>query len=299
MASAKDVKERFSKCPYQSWEQLDAAMNELCSEVRKADRGALLYGNAPHLQAKTPEGVILQNLPDRMILSALDISVFDYLTGGDPATLCGGLHTYARLRHLNRWRLSGAHFNTVVESYATGDKVMRDGLFKSSGCGMEPLGESETALLGNFVKAIRSRDEDSSGIVIRQWAETAPAVTAAFDKALYRFLAAVLEKDAAPIEGQFGELCRLHNRCGWIVRGWYRESTLIQTLPMFLAGLCRLAREEAGADLAAGTGNPCLDGLISCLDDVAGAGGARHMRFTGDAAFLNRLLEPGVWDPPL
>ena len=85
----------------------------------------------------------------------------------------------------------------------------------------------------------------------------------------------------------FNNLLKLHSKCQWLTKGWYRECNLINYMPIFLVGLYILINRTFTIE----TDNKWLLGFINYLEQNTFKGGELVYTFGGKIDFLNGVLD--------
>jgi hypothetical protein len=126
----KEIQKKFSENVYQNYDILNKELNDIYKNVCKSIKnnyGGLLYSNTRKinsLKKLNSEEIFLMNVPDKIILAILNISIYESILENDYGILCNGVFTYSRFRNLNRFHLEGFSLCNCIESFILDDKVL-------------------------------------------------------------------------------------------------------------------------------------------------------------------------------
>jgi hypothetical protein len=268
-------------------EELNNLYADVCKSIKNRHDG-LLYSdrNRNWLKKLSAEEIFLMNIHSKIILAILDIAIYESTINNNYELLCNGIFAYSRLRNLNRLHLPGVGSGSI-ESLILNDTV----LFKNSFKGKVEIDQNdynvENYLFGNFIKIIFFNQNNWKEIVLQQYDDNInKSIKGKFDMELLKIYKNIVtgEND---FENSYNNLIRLHSKCQWLTQGWYRESKLINYMPIFLVGIYKLI----GRQLKIETDKEYFAKFIAYLDSRNNIENKLVYNFTGRIDFLNKILD--------
>jgi hypothetical protein len=257
-----DIKKKFLESKYQSFDILNTELNNLYNRVCESVRNNydnLLNSNMRKKWLKTlkKEEIFLMNIHDKYILSILNISIYQAIVNDNYELLYDGIYTYNHLRKLNRLHLEGFKFNVMVE-----------GLI---------FNENEYIKQNNWKE-----------YVVKQFGENfGDQMNGKFGMELVEILNRTISKEDA--EDNYNNLLKLHSKCQWLTKGWYRECNLINYMPIFLVGIYKFIEQNIKIE----TENKWFLGFIEYLNNNRTKENKLVYNFSGEISFLNKILDNG------
>ena len=252
------LKNKFLENSYQNFDAINKDLNTLYDDIQKSIKNKyenLLYSNSKLKWLKTlkSENLFLMNMHDKHILAILNISIYEAIISENYEILYRGILTYNRLRTLNRIHLSGSKFNVNVESLIYSD---------------------------NFLKQNNHTEN-----LLQQFMGYLDVPNGKFDTTLIQLLENLI-KDGKSVDTHFNSLIKLHSKCQWLTKGWYRECNLINFMPIFLVGIYKLINRTFKVE----TENTWLIDFIHYLEQNQSKKNELIYTFSGKIDFLNSIL---------
>ena len=254
------IKNKFLESSYHNFDAVNIELNDLYSYIQKAKKNngkGILFSNTKKsewLKILNPEELFLMNMHDKHILAILNISIYEAITNENYEILYNGVYTYAHLRTLNRLHLSGSEADTIIESLIYNV---------------------------NF-----SKQNNLAEYLLKQFLEYYDFPNGKFDAALIQLLESLIKQEN-DVETHFNNLLKLHSRCQWLTKGWYRECNLINYMPIFLIGLYKLINRPFNIE----TDNKQLIDFINYLEQNKFKENKLVYTFSGKVDFLNNILD--------
>lgn len=254
------VKNTFLESSFQDFDTINLELNNLHTAVQESEKNnykGLLYSNSKITWLKTlkSEELFFMNMHDKQILAILNISIYEAIINTNYETLYNGIYTYNRLRILNRLHLSGFKFHETIESL----------IFNNN----------------DFLGI-----DNPSGYLLRQFMEYLDVPNGnKFDMELIQLLERLNEREDG-VETNFQNLLKLHSKCRWLTRGWYRECNLINYMPIFLVGIYKLINRTFDIE----TDNERLKDFIHYLAQNKNKKTELVYTFNGKIDFLNDII---------
>jgi hypothetical protein len=248
----------------------------------------LLYSNSQKewLKKLNSEEIFLMNLHDEIILSILDIAIYESIINSNFETLCNSIFTYSRLRSLNRLHLPGVGWY-CVESLILDDKVLLKNSFKGKIEIEQNDFNAQNYLFHNFLKVIFFNQNNWKKIVLKQYDDNINStIKGKFDIELLHILKKIVLCDT-DIETHYINLIKLYSKCQWLTQGYYRECKLIKYMPIFLIGIYKLI----GREIKIETDMDFFDSFIIYLNNIGNTEPKLVYNFTGKIDFLNKILD--------
>jgi hypothetical protein len=258
--SKETIKKKFLENVYRDFDALNIDLNDLYINVLKSIKNnynGLLYSGVKRngLKKLNEEEIFLLNIHDKFILSILNISIYEAIVNDNYELLYNGIYTYSHLRKLNRLHLKGCKFHVNIE-----------GLI---------FNENEYIKQNNWKE-----------YAVKQFFENfGNQMNGKFDMELVKILNKTISME--DVEDNYNNLLKLHSKCQWLTRGWYRECNLINYMPIFLVGIYKFA----GQNIKIETENKWFTGFIDYLDKTGVKENKLVYKFTGKIDFLNRILD--------
>ncbi|GHV86699.1 hypothetical protein AGMMS50230_23070 [Spirochaetia bacterium] len=219
----------------------------------------LLYSNTNNrnlLKKLSIEEIFLMNLPDNVILSILNISIYEAIINKNYELLYNGIYTYSHLQNLNRQHLKGFDFTNFIECLI--------------------FNENE------YIGIINWKE-----YVVKQFMENyKEQMNGKFDSELLEVLNKTISLENG-IENNFNNLVKLHSKCQWLTKGLYRECNLINYMPIYLIGIYKFIDKKIKIE----TKNEYFIEFINYLDTNKKMENKLVYKFTGEIDFLNKILD--------
>jgi hypothetical protein len=291
--NTKDIQNKFSENIYHNFDMINDELNNIyinvCKSVKNNYSG-LLYSNGRKrnlIERLDIEELFLMNVPAKIILAILDISIYESILNDEYSLLCNGIFTYSRLRSLNRLHLPGMNLCCSVESFILDDKVLFNNSFKGKIEIDQNDYNMENYLFDNFIKIIFFNQTNWKEIVLKQYEDNInKTIKGKFDMKLLEILKNIATGENN-FENDYNSLVKLHPKCQWLTQGWYRECKLINHMPIFLAGIYKLI----GKQLRIETDKEYFAKFIEYLNNENNIENKLVYNFTGRIDFLNRILD--------
>ncbi|GHU07169.1 hypothetical protein FACS1894151_01070 [Spirochaetia bacterium] len=167
-----------------------------------------------------------------------------------------GIYTYSHLRNLNCQHLKGFDFTNFIECLI--------------------FNENE------YIGIINWKE-----YVVKQFMENyKEQMNEKFDSELLEILNKTISLENG-IENNFNNLVKLHSKCQWLTKGWYRECNLINYMPIYLIGIYKFIDKKINIE----TKNEYFIEFINYLDTNKNMENKLVYKFTGKIDFLNKILD--------
>jgi hypothetical protein len=266
----RDIQKKFSENVYQNYDMLNEELNSfyinVCKSIKNNYNGLLNSDTKRNwLKKLNAEEIFLMNMHDKVILSILDIAIYESMINDNYELLCNGIFIYSRLRSLNRLHLPGMSLCGSIESFILGDKVLFDDSFKGK---------------------IEIDHNNWKEIILKQYNDSVnKGIEGKFDIELLQILKNIVAGET-DFENNYTNLVRLHSKCRWLTQGWYRECKLINYVPIFLVGVYKLI----GRKFEIKTDKKYFSNFTEYLNKNNDIDYKIVYNFTGKIDFLNKIL---------
>ena len=257
---ADNVKNKFLESSYHNFETVNVELNNFFIDIQKLRKDKYLsYSASKSEWVKLNEKeFFLNKIHDKHILAILNIAIYEAIISENYEILYNGIYTYNRLRTLNRLHLSGSKFHEIIESLINNHHLVEQ----------TNLAES---LLKRFMEYFDIPIDIPNG---------------KFDTELIQLLENQTRGENG-VETHYQNLLKLHSRCQWLTKGWYRECNLINYMPIFLVGLYKLINRPFNIE----TDNKWLTDFIRYLGQNKFKENKLVYTFSGKINFLNDILD--------
>jgi hypothetical protein len=252
---ADKVENKFLKSSYRNFKTVNVELNNLFIDIQKLGKdNYFAYSASKSEWVKLNEKeFFLKEIHDKHILAILNIAIYNAIISENYEILYNGIYTYNRLRTLNRLHLSGHAFHTVIESLIYNDNLVQ-----------------QNTLAEDLLKTFMEFFDLSNG---------------KFDTELIQLLESQIRGEN-DVEIHYHNLLKLHSRCQWLTKGWYRECNLINYMPVFLVGVYKLINRPFSIE----TDNKWLIDFIRYLGQNKFKENNLIYTFSGKIDFLNSIL---------
>jgi hypothetical protein len=256
-----DIKKKFLENIYQDFDKINAELIILYNDIHKSIKNNyenLLYSNIKldFLRKLKPEELFFMNIHDKYILAILNISIYQEIINEDYEFLYNGIYTYTHLRSLNRLHLEGFKLNEIFECLIINEN--------------------------RYIEQYNWKEY----IVKRFLEDFYDQMNGKFDMEFVEILKGTVSNEKA-IENNYNNLLKLHSKCQWLTKGWYRECNLINYMPIYLVGIYKFI----GQNIKIETENKWFISFIDFLNKNKAKEKRLVYKFTGEISFLNSILD--------